>query len=89
MVTQEQTTKPLKTIFNAITHETAKPEEMYIDQYYKEYSKLKLNISFTAHNSGAIEFSQYYSKLLDKNFYIFNKSYNVLDNTYLVNLREI
>lgn len=89
MVTKNGTTKPLRTIFNAITHETAKPEEMYVDQYYKEYSTVKLNMSFTAHNSGAIEFSQYYSKLLDKNFYIFNKSYNVLDNTYLVNLKEI
>lgn len=88
-VTQNNATKPLKTIFNAITHETAKPEEMYIDQYYKEFSVPRLNMSFTAHSTGAINFSQYYSKLLDKNFYIFNKSYNVLDNTYLVNLREI
>ena len=58
-------------------------------QYYKEFSVPRLNMSFTAHSTGAIDFSQYYSKLLDKNFYIFNKSYNVLDNTYLVNLREI
>lgn len=82
-------TKPLATIFNCITHETAKPEEHYIDQYWREFKETKLTMSSTVHNTGAIDFSHYYSKLLDKNFYIFNKTYNVVDNTFLVNLKEI
>ena len=60
---------PILSLYNANTNETAKAEEHYVDAYYREYHQPKLILEMDAHNNVKIE-DIYYSKVLDKTFYI-------------------
>lgn len=84
------TNQPLTTIYNARTQTTAKPEELYVDQYYRAYSKPKIMMTATMHNSTNIDTSNLYnSTVLNKKFFIQSMNFDVRMNKKEITFKEI
>lgn len=89
-VINNNTNTPLDTIYNSITGETAKAEEHYADQYYKEYSTPKILMSATMHNNDSISFNNTYkSSVLNKDFFIQSMNYDVRMNNKEITFKEL
>lgn len=81
---------PLGKIYNAITKETAKAEEHYIDQYYKEYSVPRILLETTLQGGNDISFKNIYkSKTLNKTFYPQSISMGLKYNEAEMTLKEL
>lgn len=79
---------PILSIYNAITNETAKAEEHYVDAYYREYHQPKLILQMDAHNN--INLCDIYnSKVLNKTFYIQSIDTDLKENKSHLVLKEI
>lgn len=84
------TNQPLATIYNARTETTAKPEELYVDQYYRAYSKPKIMMTATMHNTQNIDTSNLYnSTVLNKKFFIQSMNYDVRMNKKEITFKEL
>lgn len=84
------TSQPLATIYNAITETTAKAEELYVDQYYRAYSKPKIIMTATMHNSNNIDlYNLYNSTVLNKQFFIQSMNFNVKTDKKEITFKEI
>ena len=75
----------LTSLYNALNETTAKPEELYVDQYYRQYSTPKIIMEATMHNADNIIMSNLYnSTVLNKKFFIQSMNFDVkMDNKQL------
>lgn len=81
---------PLLTIYNNLTQETAKPEEHYVDQYYREYSTPKMLVEMSIHNDDTIRwYKRFYSTALKKKLSPLNETFDVKRNTKTITFKEI
>ena len=84
------TNLPLAQIYNATTQETAKAEEHYVDQYYREYSSPKILMETQLHKTNNINiFNTYHSNPLNKNFFVQSMGLDVRKNNANIILKEI
>jgi len=89
-VIDARTNTPLTSIYNANTQETAKAEEHYVDNYYREYCTPRIQMSATVHNSNDIKFNNtFHSIPLNKNFFVQAISENIRNNTSTIKIKEI
>ena len=82
------TNLPLANIHNNITDESAKPEELYCDYYYREYYKPKLIVQTDLHTDNNI-FKNYLIRYLNKEFYPISQIEDIKNNSINLTLREI
>lgn len=81
---------PLSSIYNDITKETAKAEEHYVDQYYREYSIPRLILETTLQDGENISFKNIYkSKTLTKTFYPQSISLGLKNNEAEIIFKEL
>lgn len=84
------TNQPLSTIYNARTETTAKAEELYVDQYYRAYSKPKIIMTATMHNTTNINlYNIYDSSVLNKKFFVQSMNYDVRMNKKEITFKEL
>ena len=84
------TNQPLDTIYNAMTETTAKAEELYVDQYYRAYSKPKIIMTATMHNTSNINlYNLYNSSVLNKKFFVQSMNYDVRMNNKQITFKEL
>ena len=76
-------------IYNARTGETAKAEEHYVDQYYREYSTPKTLLDITLHDSGARIYDTYTWGKLGHDYTIRSRSYSPKKETSTFRIKEI
>lgn len=89
-VINDNTNLPINSIYNNLSKETAKPEEHYIDQYFTEYSKPKILLETSLHNSNEIKWNDLFkSDTLNKTFHILKMDYDVRKNNKTLTLKEI
>lgn len=80
---------PVRSIYNAITGETGKPEEHYVDQYFRIFSTPKVTMETTLHDNDVNFEYQYESTGIDKESYVLAISRNLKMNTATVKLKSI
>lgn len=81
---------PMSSIYNDITKETAKAEEHYVDQYYREYSVPRLILETTLQDGENISFKNIYkSKTLTKTFYPQSISLGLKNNEAEIIFKEL
>ena len=81
---------PLTSIYNDITKETAKAEEHYVDQYYREYSVPRLILKTTLQDGENISFKNIYkSNTLTKTFYPQSISLGLKNNEAEIIFKEL
>ena len=81
---------PLSSIYNDITKETAKAEEHYVDQYYREYSVPRLILETTLQDGENISFKNIYkSNTLTKTFYPQSISLGLKNNEAEIIFKEL
>jgi len=80
---------PVRSIYNANTGETAKPEEHYVDQYYRIFSTPKITMETTLHDNDINFEYQYESNGINKESYVLGISRNLKMNTATVKLKSI
>lgn len=80
---------PLRAIYNANTATTAKPEEHYVDQYYRIFSTPKITMETTLHDNDINFEYQYESNGINKESYVLGISRNLKMNTVTVKLKSI
>lgn len=84
------TNLPLASLYNATTQETAKAEEHYVDQYYREYSTPKIQMETQLHKASNINlFNTYHSNPLNKDFFVQSIDMDVRMNNANITLKEI
>ncbi|WP_455094412.1 hypothetical protein [Prevotella koreensis] len=89
-IIDKTTDNPLSTIYNARTKTTAKPEELYVDQYYREFATPKIMMTATMHNSNKIKlYNLYNSSVLNKKFFIQSMNFDVRMNKKEITFKEI
>lgn len=84
----------LSSLYDAETHETAKAEEHYLNQYYLEYNQPKMVIETTVHDVSPnfrylLYRDTFFSPSLNKRFYIIGMNRNLRLQTNTLKLREI
>lgn len=80
---------PVRSIYNANTDTTAKPEEHYVDQYYRIFSTPKITMETTLHDNDINFEYQYESNGINKESYVLGISRNLKMNTVTVKLKSI
>ena len=80
---------PISSIYNAITNETAKAEEHFVDAYYREYSVPRIIMEATMHEEDINWRNTYASNVLHRNFFIQQQSDNLRAATSKVKFKEI
>lgn len=89
-VTDATTNLPLVRLYNALTGETAKPEEHYVDQYYMAYSRIRLMYNTELHDGNAINiFNHYQSTGLGKAFFVQALTRSLKYNIASLTLKEL
>lgn len=84
------TNTPITSLYNATTNETAKAEEHYVDQYYREYSSPKILMETTLHDNQDINFRNIFlSGALNKTMYVQSINHDVREATATITLKEI
>ena len=80
---------PLTTIYNALTTETAKAEEHFVNQYYNEYHIPRIELQMTVHNASNINWrNTYASTILGKSFYVVAMNEDVRMNQSTIKLKS-
>lgn len=84
------TSLPITEIYNATTQEIAKPEEHYVDHYYREYSSPKIMMETQLHNGLNINlFNIFHSNPLSKNMFVQGINFDVRMDNKTITLKEI
>lgn len=84
------TNTPITSLYNKTTNETAKAEEHYVDQYYREYSSPKILMETTLHENKDINFRNIFlSGALNKTMYVQSINHDVREATATITLKEI
>lgn len=77
-------------IYNAVTHETAKAEEHYVDQYYRAYSTPKLIYDIDVHDDETVDFRNLFtSSVLGKTFFVQGLSRSLRFASAHLKLKEV
>lgn len=85
-----KTLLPLTSIYNSVTNEVAKAEEHYINAYYNEYSSPKIVFETSIFDTDNFDFRNIYNiKALKKYMYIMKMTYNCMDDSNTLTLKEI
>lgn len=81
---------PLRELYNAVTQEVAKPEEHYVDQYFRIFSKPRVVMQTTLKdNFGLNAFEILYTATgIEKDSYVLGISQDLKMNTATVKLKE-
>ena len=80
---------PVLNIYNAVTQETAKAEEHWVDAYYREYSVPRIVMEATMHTSDINWRNTYTSNALHRDFFIQKQSDNLKMATSEITFKEI
>ena len=81
---------PIRTIYDAFTDETAKPEEHYVNQYYQLYSKPKIMLETELWVTYDMNLRATYSySSLNRNFFPIGETRDLVNDKVMLNLREI
>jgi len=87
-VINHNTGQAITSLYNALTDETAKPEEHYINQYYTEYSEPKIIMTSTLHMTPTLT-DKFHSNILNKDFIPLSNEFNVKNNTTTIQMKQI
>lgn len=79
---------PVRNIYNKITNESAKAEEHFIDEYFREYSTPKIILELSTHNS-VTPTDIYRWDRLGKTFFIQSFNRDIRFNKTTLTLKEI
>lgn len=80
----------LRSLYEVFTNEQDKPEKLYINQYYNEYSKPRLMVEVELEDRPEYElYDIYYMPILDKMFYIRSYSFDVKNDKKKYKMKEI
>lgn len=81
----------LASIYDVASGETAKPEAFYVDAYYNEYHAAKVILDQNMQDRDGLvsPFNLYYHPALDKTFYVQGVSYNIVDGSAEMTLKEL
>lgn len=79
------------TVYDAIRKVEAKPEQMYVDSYYTEYHKprVQLEQNITDISGVASPFYHYIHPALNKEFYVIGYGRNLIEGSASLRLKEI
>ena len=81
---------PIRTIYDAFTDETAKPEEHYVNQYYQLYSKPKIMLETELWVTYDMNLRATYSySSLNRNFFPIGETRDLVNDKVMLKLREI
>lgn len=81
---------PLENIYNATTNETAKPEEHYVDHYYREYSTPRILMDTQLHKAANINiFNIFHSNPLQRDLFVQGMDMDVRMNKSDIRLKEL
>ena len=80
---------PLSSLYNAITGETAKAEEHFVDAYYREYCVPRILMEATMHSNDIDWRDTFISDVLHRNFFILSKSDDLRAATTTLTFKEI
>ena len=81
---------PIRTIYDAFTDETAKPEEHYVNQYYQLYSKPKIMLETELWVTYDMNLRTTYSySSLNRNFFPIGETRDLVNDKVMLKLREI
>jgi hypothetical protein len=82
--------KPLEKIYNAVTAETARPEEIYVDQMYREYRRPKIMLKTGIKDTDSVDFRNLYlPKSISSNFFVQSISRDVRSSKATLVLRQV
>lgn len=86
-----QTGDGLLTIYDANKGEQAKPEQFYVDSYYREYSQPRLMMEQNVRDTGGTlnPFGFYRHPALGKTFYVTGFGRNLIEGSAQLNLKEL
>lgn len=76
-------------VFDALTGETAKPEEHYINQYYNEYNTPRTLLELTLHEEGEKFDDLYFWKKLENNYSLMSRSRSIKNEISTLILKEL
>ena len=80
---------PLREIYKASTQETDKPEKHYVDAYYREFSKPRVDMTTTLHGADVDRLGTYDSTPLGRSFTIKSTEHDVRMDRITCDMREI
>lgn len=80
---------PLRTIYKASTEEEAKPEQHYVDAYYRELSKPRVLMTTTLHGDDVDRLGTYDSTPLGRSFTIQSTEHDVRMDRITTTMKEI
>lgn len=88
---QSDTRTGITSINDRKRHISAKPEQLYVDAYYKEYSspKVIMRQNFDDKDSVVCRFNRYTHPAMEKRFFVQGISRNLIAATALLTLKEI
>jgi hypothetical protein len=78
----------ISNIYDRFTGETAKAEEHYVDQYFRQYSSPKILMKMTIHGIPSIS-NRYISNVLNKQFFTQSVNTDVKMNKSQITIKEI
>ena len=78
-------------VYNSVTGESAKPEQMYVDAYYNEYHEPKIEMEINLLDDGTLSpFTLFtHPALSDRTFYVVGMGWSLDDGSATLNLKEI
>lgn len=89
-VTNLKDNTPLTELYKVSTHEYAKPEEHFVNQYYTEYHIPRIEMQMTVHNGSNISWrNTYVSTPLNKTFYVVGINEDVRNNKSIIKLKSM
>ena len=88
-VQNAKTSTCIRNLFNATTNTTAKPEEMYIDQYFTAFHTPKITAEIPVDDDYPWDFrNTYYSKYLQKSFFVQGYRWNLAERNLKLTIKE-
>lgn len=76
-------------VYDTATATQAKPEQLYVDAYYREWHKPRILLEQCLKSSAASPWMFYGHPALDKTFYVQSLDHNVAEGTCTLTLKEI
>ena len=80
---------PISSIYNAVTNETAKAEEHYVNDSYLTYNQPKVIMQMTVHDGISVWRDLLHSDPLNRNFFIQRMSHNLKFANTTLTLRQV
>ncbi len=79
----------LLNVYDCATGEQAKPEQLYVDAYYRELHKPRVEMEQCLQMAAVIPWAHYRHPALGKEFFVQSEDINVADGTSTLTLKEI